>query len=75
MKPAPNPASAPARPFRRRLAYHLIVVLAVKLILLALLWHTFIRPNKVTVDIGVMGERIAGVSSGISLPISPGENK
>jgi hypothetical protein len=58
--------TSPVRPFRMRLAYHLIVVLTVKFVLLALLWHTFIQPYKVRVDPGVMGERIAGVSSNAS---------
>jgi hypothetical protein len=58
-------------PRRWRLAYHLAVVLAVKLVLLALLWNAFIKPYRVTVDAGAMGERIAGVSSE-STPSSPG---
>jgi hypothetical protein len=71
-----KPATLPAPPRRMRLAYHLIIVLAVKLVLLALLWHAFIKPNKVEVDIGVMGKHIAGGASSIStLSTSPGDNK
>jgi hypothetical protein len=50
-------------PRRWRLAYHLAVVLAVKLVLLALLWNTFIKPYRVTVDVGAMSQRIAGTPS------------
>ncbi|MDR2452289.1 MAG: hypothetical protein LBE85_11120 [Candidatus Accumulibacter sp.] len=50
-------------PRRWRLAYHLAVVLAVKLVLLALLWNIFIKPNRVTVDVGAMSQRIAGAVS------------
>ncbi|MDR2614459.1 MAG: hypothetical protein LBC91_03945 [Candidatus Accumulibacter sp.] len=81
MSPATKSVLPPARPFRRRLAHHLIVVLAVKLVLLALLWHTFIWPNKVTVDTGVMGERLAGAlvrpssAARASMPTSPGDDR
>ncbi|MDR0577822.1 MAG: hypothetical protein LBI87_09880 [Candidatus Accumulibacter sp.] len=75
---APPPHSRPWR-----LAYHLAVVLAVKLVLLALLWHAFIKPNKVRVDVDVMGSRIAGAAFPAfspafishSIPTSPGDPK
>jgi hypothetical protein len=73
MKPATQPALP--LPRRQRLAYHIAVVLVVKLILLALLWHAFIKPNKVQVDIGAMSERIAGPVSRASIPTSPGDNQ
>jgi hypothetical protein len=66
---------APARPFRMRLAYRLIIVLVVKVILLALLWHTFIKPYKVKVDVDVMGSHIASTVSPVSIPIPLGDNK
>jgi hypothetical protein len=78
MRHATVPALPPARPRRMRLAYHLAIVLTVKLILLALLWHAFIKPNKVEVDIGAMGQHIAGSAFSVSIPTlstSPGDNK
>jgi hypothetical protein len=71
-------------PRRWRLAYHLAVVLAVKLVLLALLWNAFIKPYRVTVDTGAMSRRIAGSLSPASsvsshptvfTPTSPGDHK
>ena len=70
MNSAPHPAPRP----RMRLTYHLLIVLAVKVFLLTLLWHTFIGPYKVKVDVEIMGERIASAVSA-SNPISPGEHK
>jgi hypothetical protein len=62
-----------------RLAHHLVIVLAVKAVLLALLWHAFIKPNKVEVDIGAMGRHIAGSASSIpnvpGMSTSPGDPK
>lgn len=79
MRPATDTALPPSRPRRRRLAYHLGIVLIVKIILLTLLWHAFIKPNKVTVDVDTMGNRIAGTaappSPTSSIPTSPGDNK
>ena len=64
---------------RPRLARHLLIVLVLKIILLTLLWHAFIKPNKVTVDVDTMGNRIAGTaappSPTSSIPTSPGDNK
>ena len=51
----------PAR--KSRLALHLAIVLVIKAILLTLLWHAFIKPNKVAVDVDAMGSRIAGSTS------------
>ena len=48
---------------RSRLARHLAIVLLVKVVLLTALWHAFIKPNKVTVDVDAMGSRIAGTPS------------
>jgi hypothetical protein len=70
-------------PRRWRLTYHLAIVLAVKLVLLALLWNAFIKPHRVTIDAGSMGERIAGAvsssisssSSAISTSTSSGDHK
>jgi hypothetical protein len=61
-------------PPRMRLAYHLAIVLAVKLVLLALLWHAFIGPNKVPVDVDAMGKRIASAVSSAPKLISSGEH-
>lgn len=72
------PAAPPPRPRRSRLALHLAIVLAVKIVLLTLLWHAFIKPNKVKVDVDVMGSRIAAPAQPIpQAPISttPGDNK
>jgi hypothetical protein len=74
MRPA-TPAPPPFRPRRARLAYHLLIALAVKIVLLALLWHVFIKPQRVRVDVGMMSERIAGSASRASIPTSPGDNK
>ena len=60
---------------RPRLARHLLIVLVLKIILLTLLWHAFIKPNKVTVDVDAMGSRIAGSASQPRISNSPGENK
>ena len=62
---------------RSPLARHLTVIIIIKIILLALLWHTFIKPNKVEVDMATMGERIAGPQASQFQPVtvSPGENK
>jgi hypothetical protein len=76
MEPATIPPLPSAASRRMRLAYHLAIVLVVKIILLALLWHTFIKPNKVEVDVGAMSKHIAGSASSVSsLPTSPGDNK
>ena len=45
-------------PGRPRLRFHLAVVLVVKVLLLFLLWHAFIKPNKVAVDVNVMRDRL-----------------
>lgn len=60
---------------RPRLMRHLAIVLVVKVILLALLWHAFIKPNKVAVDVEAMGSRIAGTASQPRFQNTPGENK
>lgn len=76
-----DPAVPSSRPRRSRLAFHLAVVLVVKIILLTLLWHAFIKPNKVKVDIDAMGGRIAGPTSqhpSVSqarISTTPGDNK
>ena len=77
-----KPALPSSGPRRWRLTYHLIIVLTVKVVLLALLWHVFIKPNKVEVDIGAMSSSIAGPSfthsnhtTRITIPTSPGDNK
>jgi hypothetical protein len=63
MESATQPALPPSGPRRWRLAYHLAVVLAVKLVLLALLWNAFIKPYRVMVDAGAMSRRIAATVS------------
>lgn len=50
-------------PHRSRLVRHLAIVLVLKVIVLAVLWHAFIKPNRVAVDAGAMGARIAGQDS------------
>jgi len=73
MKPATNPALS--LPRRHRLAYHIAIVLIVKLILLTLLWHAFIKPYRVKVDIDVMGNHIASAVSPVSISTSPGDKQ
>jgi cytoskeletal protein RodZ len=80
MNPVTEPTLPSSGPRRWRLAYHLIIVLVVKLILLALLWNIFIKPNKVVVDVDMMSDRIAGAASAantpsVYIPTSPGDNK
>ena len=60
---------------RPKLRFHLAIVLVVKIILLTLLWHAFIKPNKVKVDVDVMSGRIVGTGSPSSIPTSPGDHK
>ena len=74
MKPSLDTTLPPSRPRRSRLAVHLVMVLILKVILLTLLWHAFIKPNKVSVDVEAMSGRIAG-SAQPNTPTSPGENK
>jgi RsiW-degrading membrane proteinase PrsW (M82 family) len=76
MKLATTPSLPSAVPRRMRLAWHLAIVLTVKVILLALLWYAFIKPNKVEVDIDVMGQHLAGGASSVfTQPTSPGDHK
>lgn len=49
-----------APPHKSRLVRHLAIVLVIKVILLTILWHTFIKPNRVKVDVETMSNRIAG---------------
>ncbi len=49
-----------APPHKSRLARHLAVVLILKVILLTLLWHAFIKPNKVKVNVEAMGAHMTG---------------
>ena len=55
-----HPAPTPPTPRRTRLAVHLTIVLIVKVILLTLLWHAFIKPNKVKVNVEAMGAHMTG---------------
>ena len=52
-----------------RLARHIVIVLLVKIVLLTLLWHVFIKPHRVAVDIESMGGRMAGSSAPLSKPL------
>lgn len=76
-----DPAVPASRPRRSRLAFHLAIVLVVKIILLTLLWHAFIKPNKVKVDVDAMGSRIASPTpqyqpvSQARISTTPGDNK
>jgi len=75
-----KPASTqpPSRSWRSRLTFHLAIVLIAKVILLTLLWHAFIKPNKVKVDIDAMSSRIATPTPSVSQArpsITPGDNK
>ena len=78
-----EPALPVAGPRRWRLSYHLAIVLVIKLILLALLWNIFIKPNKVQVDIDTMSSRIANTTTAAStvnvpnayISTSPGDHK
>jgi hypothetical protein len=54
---------------RSRLVRHLVLVLILKAVLLTLLWHVFVKPNRVKVDGQAMGAHIAGTR----LPTHPGE--
>lgn len=47
-------------PHKSRLVRHLAIVLILKIILLTLLWHAFIKPNKVKVNIDAMGAHLTG---------------
>ena len=72
-----TPAAAPAGR-RYRLTRHLAAVILIKVILLTLLWYAFIKPNKVSIDMASMGERIAGTENKNPQPIiqtSPGDKK
>ena len=62
-------------PGRPRLRFHLAVVLVVKVLLLFLLWHAFIKPNKVAVDVNVMRDRLVGAVTVSSISNTPGDNK
>jgi hypothetical protein len=70
MNPITEPALPSSAPRRWRLTYHLAIVLVVKIILLALLWNVFIKPNKVVVDIDAMSNRIASTANAPSVHIS-----
>ena len=59
----PPPPATPPAPRKFRLTAHLAIVLVVKVILLTLLWHAFIKPNKVKVDVEAMGNHITGTAS------------
>ncbi len=74
MKPSPDTPLPPSRPRRSRLTVHLAIVLILKVILLTLLWHAFIKPNKISVDVEAMSGRIAG-SAPPNTPTSSGEKK
>lgn len=43
---------------KRRLAWHLSIILILKVVLLATLWNIFIKPHKVSIDAKAMGDRI-----------------
>lgn len=71
----PPTTMSPGRKHRLRL--HLAAVIVIKIVLLTLLWHAFIKPNKVSIDITSMGERIAGTQTGNpkTIPTLPGDKK
>jgi hypothetical protein len=79
MKTHHDTAKSSPRPRRARLAIHLTVVLVVKIVLLTLLWQTFIKPYKVRIDTDAMSSRIVGSTplpaSPPSLPTISGERK
>lgn len=52
-----------ARSNRTTLVREIAVVLVIKIMLLVLLWHVFIKPNKVAVDADAMSGRIATIAS------------
>ena len=58
---------------RPKLRFHLAIVLVVKILLLSLLWHAFIKPYKVSVDVNLMSDRLAAAVS--SLSNTPGDAK
>ena len=60
---------------RPRLRFHLAIVLVVKILLLSLLWHAFIKPYKVSVDVNVMSDRFASAAPASSISTSPGDTK
>lgn len=47
------------KPPDRRLLREIVVVLALKFVLLALLWHAFVRDQRVDVDAAAFAQRIA----------------
>lgn len=44
---------------KHRLAWHLSIILVLKMVILATLWNIFIKPHKVSIDAEAMGDRIA----------------
>lgn len=60
--PHRNEAKSFGNCFRSRLARHLLLMLLAKVLLLTMLWHVFIKPNRVSVDSERMGSHIAGAS-------------
>lgn len=59
----------PKFPIKSQLVWHLSIALILKILLLGLLWHHFIRNHKVHVDESVMGQRLAAQAT----PNSTGE--
>lgn len=62
-----TPSRTPSGPGR-----HLAIALILKIVLLTLIWHTFIKPHRVTVDDRAMGAHLAG--SARNFPTPPGES-
>ena len=56
---------------KHRLAWHLSIILVLKVVLLATLWNIFIKPHKVRIDAEAMGDRITRSAN----QHPPGESK
>lgn len=56
----PAGPTKPAAAGRSTLGRHLAVALIVKFFILALLWHSFIKPYRIKVDVPTMADHMTG---------------
>lgn len=52
--------AAPHTAARGKLGRHLAIALILKFVVLALLWHSFIKPNRIKVDVPAMADHMTG---------------
>ena len=50
----------PATTGRNALGRHLALALILKFIVLVLLWHTFVKPHRIQVDVPTMADHMTG---------------